>query len=59
MRIKERTTPANKTTNREYMVNHLRATDTKVANTYYQKPDKFKGTYQRKYNRWGTTLEHG
>ena len=48
MRIKERTTPANKTTNREYMVNHLRATDTKVANTYYQKPDKFKGTYQRK-----------
>ena len=47
---KEHNTPANKTANREHLVNHLRATNMKVANTYYQKPDKLKGTYQRKDN---------
>ena len=50
LRNKEHNTLANKTTNREYMVSHLRATDMNVASTYYQKPDKFKGTYQRKDN---------
>ena len=50
LRNKEHNTPANKTTNRDYLVNHLRATDMKVANTYYQKPYKLKGTYQRKDN---------
>ena len=50
LRNKEQNTPANKTTNREYLINHLRATDMKVANTYYQRPDKLKGTYQRKDN---------
>ena len=48
LRNKEHNTPANKTTNREYLMNHLRATDMKVANTYYQKPNKLKGTYQKK-----------
>ena len=48
LRNKEHNTLANKTANREHMVNHLRATDMKGANTYYQKPDKLKGTYQRK-----------
>ena len=32
------------------MVNHLRATGMKAANTYYQKPEQFKGTDQRKDN---------
>ena len=50
LRNKEHNTPANNTTNRDYLVNHVRATDMKVANTYYQKPDKLKGTYQRKDN---------
>ena len=49
-RNKEHNTPANKTANREYMINHLGATDMKIANTYYQKSNKFKGTYQRKDN---------
>ena len=31
LRNKEHNTPANKTTNREYLVNHLRATDMKIA----------------------------
>ena len=46
LRNKEHNTLANKTTNREYLMNHLSATDMKVANTYYQKPNKLKGTYQ-------------
>ena len=50
LRNKEHNTPANKITNREYMLSHLGATDMRVANTYYQKLDKFKGTYQRKDN---------
>ena len=50
LRNKEHNTPANKTTNREHLSNHSGATDMKVANTYYQKPDKLKGTYQRKDN---------
>ena len=36
LRNKEHNTPANITTNREYLVNHLRATDVKVAITYGQ-----------------------
>ena len=48
LRNKEHHTPANKTTNREYLVNHLRATDMKIANTYFQKPNKFKRTYQKR-----------
>ena len=36
LRNKEHKSPANKTTNREYLSNHRRATDVKVANTYYQ-----------------------
>ena len=35
LRNKGHNTPANKTTNREYLAKHLRATDMKVANTYY------------------------
>ena len=50
LRDKVHNTPANKTTNREYMINRFRATNMKVANTYYQKLDEFKGTYQRKDN---------
>ena len=50
LRNKEHNTPANRTTNREYLKKHLGATDMKVPNTYYQKPDKLKGTYQRKDN---------
>ena len=50
LRNKEHNTPANKTTNREYLANHLWGMDMKVANTYYQKPHKVKGTYQRKCN---------
>ena len=48
LRNKDHNTPADKATNREYLMNHLRATDIKVANTYYQKPNKLKGTYQTK-----------
>ena len=48
LRNPEHNTPANKTTNGEYLMNHLRATYMKVANTYYQKPNKLKGTYQKK-----------
>ena len=50
MRNKGHNTPANKTTNRKHVVNHPRATDMKVASTYIQNPDKFKGTCQRKDN---------
>ena len=53
LRNKEHNTPANKTTNREYLINHLRATDMKVANTFYQKSNKFKSTYQKKDNTEG------
>ena len=53
LRNKEHDTPANKTTKREYFINHLRATDMKVANTFYQKSNKFKGTYQKKDNTEG------
>ena len=34
LRNKEHNTPADKTTNREHMMSHLRATEMKVANTY-------------------------
>ena len=50
LRNKEHNTPAGKTSNREYMMNHLGATYMRVANTCYHKLDKFKGTYQRKDN---------
>lgn len=50
LRNKDHNTPANKSTNREHMVNHLRVTDMKVANAYYQTLDKFKGTCQRNDN---------
>ena len=58
LRNREHNTLANKTTNREYLMNHLGATDVKVANTYYQKPNKLKGTCRKKDYRWRTTMEH-
>ena len=50
LRNKEHNTPAGKITNREYMMSHLRATDMRVADTYFQKPDKLKVTYQKNDN---------
>ena len=50
LRNKELLTPAEKTTNREHFIMLLRANDMKVANTYFQKEDKYKGTYQIKDN---------
>ena len=50
LKNKEHNTPAGKITNREYMMSHLRATDMRVANTYFQKLEKLKVTYQKKDN---------
>ena len=50
LRNKEELTPHWKTTNRDHLVSLLRATDMKVMNTYFQKEDKQKATYQKKDN---------
>ena len=50
LRNKELLTPAEKTTNREHLIMLLRANDLKVANTLFQKEDKYKVTYQKKDN---------
>ena len=49
LRNKEHNTPANKTTNRGHMVNHLRTIDMKVADIFSE-TRQLKGTYQRKDN---------